>query len=71
MGLWVILTVKVCTDLHFKFSPEIVKRPGTVWILISTYELGKSSSNFLYYLGQLLSKLGHSNSVIILLLRTF
>lgn len=63
--IWAILTVNVCTDLHFKFSPGIVNHS------ISTYELGQSSSYFNYYLGQVVFELGHSNRVLILLLRTF
>ncbi len=64
-GLWAILAIRMCTDLNFEFPPEIVNHWGIFRILISTlYDLGHTNSNFEYYLGWIVCKLGHRNCLV-------
>lgn len=50
--LLAILAIRVSTDLHFQFLPEIVDHPSNFEILkTSYYELGHTNSIFEYYLG--------------------
>ncbi len=52
----------MCTDLDFKFPPEIVNHLSTFGILILTnYHLGHTNSNFEYYLGWVVCEFGCSN----------